>query len=445
MTEAVYAPDYVRNAPPRQAAGRDVAYWAFAAQILILVFLQKFVLPLPGAPISLPLVTLYGWFAFMLLTDRLHVSYPRLMLIGLLFASATVSQIIANRPISLLSYVEFLLLYAPFVFVWRISTEQHVRLMNVFQDAMLVGAAMVILQLAWQAALGMGNAPNLERFVPKFLLLQGFNYAAPIAWGESFVRPNGFFFLEPSFASSFLSSALLIELMSFRRMWRILLYGGALLGTVAATGILMVLVAAPLLFAGRRRRGVVLAAVAGALGAVAAYYTGVLEHLTGRFSELGMRNSSAFQRLVAPFEQLNGVFADPARLVTGVGAGNAVETNVSLWPVVKVMVEYGAFPGAVFLVTIAICVLGAANGPLAVALFVAFNFTGGFLLNPVSVIQMLMLVSLLAVREPRAVSIPPAHLRTLHRRALTAQLPRRGRPRLAERKVPPRVSERQLP
>jgi hypothetical protein len=323
-----------------------------------------------------------------------------------------------------------------------------VRLMSVFQDAMLLGAAMVILQLAWQAAFGLGNAPNLEKFVPKLLLLQGFNYAAPITWGEAFIRPNGLFFLEPSFVSSFLASALLVELMFFRRMWRILFYGGALLGTVAATGILMVLVAAVPLLAGRRGRVVMLAALAGALGVAAAYYTGVLGHLTGRFAELGMRNSSGFQRLVAPLEQLGGVFAEPSHLVTGVGAGNAVEMNVSLWPLAKVMVEYGALPGMLFLVAVAACMLRSANAPLALALFVAFNFTGGFLLNPVTVIQILVLVSLLAVRAELAPgSLPGPRMPRLPGRGPSGALPHlagRGRPRLPERKLPSGVSRRQL-
>lgn len=433
MTYAAHATAYGQAAQPPRALRRDLAYWGFAAQIFILVFLQKFVLPVPGAPVSLPLVTLYAWLAYMLLSNRLHVSYPRLAMLSLFFAAATISQIIANRPISLLSYLEFLILYSPFVFIWRVPAQQHVRLMSVFQDAMLLGAAMVILQLAWQAAFGLGNAPNLEKFVPKALLLQGFNYAAPITWGEAFIRPNGLFFLEPSFVSSFLASALLVELMFFRRMWRILLYGGALLGTVAATGILMVLVAAVPLLAGRRGRVVVLAAMAGAIGVVAAYYTGVLAHLTGRFAELGMRNSSGFQRLVAPLEQLGGVFAEPSHLVTGVGAGNAVETNVSLWPLAKVMVEYGALPGVLFLAAVAACMLGTANAPLALALFVAFNFTGGFLLNPVTVIQILVLVSLLAVRaEPprRAPSLRMPRLVGRSSGGALPHLPRRSRPRL---------------
>ena len=434
MTETVYAPGYALSAPSRRGARRDIAFWGFAAQIFVLVFLQKFVLPIPGAPISLPLVTLYAWGAYMLVTDRLHVSYLRLLMIGLMFAAVTVSQVVADKPISLLSYLEFLLLYAPFVFVWKVSREQHLRLMGLFQDAMLLGAAMVLLQLGWQAAFGLGNLPNLEKYVPGLLLIQGFNYAAPITWGEAFIRPNGLFFLEPSFASSFLSSALLIELMFFRRVWRIALYGGSLLGTVAATGVLMVLVAAVPLFLGRGGRGAVAAAAAGALGAVAAYYTGVLAHLTGRVAELGMRNSSGFQRLIAPTQQLDGVFDDPSRLFTGAGAGNAIETNVSLWPAVKVMVEYGAFPSVLFLATVAACMLGSANGPLALALFVAFNFTGGFLLNPVSVIQILVLVSLLAVREEPQVAPPPrGHVVHLRRRVLVsraARLQRPGRPRL---------------
>jgi hypothetical protein len=398
VTQAEYtmSPYVMRQA----VALHDLSYWAFALQIFSLIFLQKLAIPIGRLPISVPMITLYAFLAIMVLRIQLHVSPLRVTAVGLLFAVTLVTQIIISKPISAPSFLQFLLLYLPFLFVWRLSGEKYLSLMNVFQNGMIIAGAMVFAQLASQMVLGMGNAPNLESFVPAKFLLPGYNYAAPIAWGQRFVRPNGFFFLEPSFVSSFLASALIIELMFFHRLWRAIYYGAALLGTVAATGIVMILVAAPLLLARRDIRAAALTGFAGIVGVIAALATGALDTLLSRFSELGSPGSSAFQRLIAPLLYLRDVYADPDKVMTGVGAGNSNEIGVSLWPMAKVMIEYGALAGIVFMVFLAICMGRSVNKPLALALFITYNFTGGFLLVPITVIQILLLVCLLQVVAP---------------------------------------------
>ena len=396
--------DQVGRARARPTAERrDLAYWGLAGQILALVFLQKFVVPIGGIPISVPILTLYAWLALMLLQGRLNSSGPRMLLVGLLFAATTVSQVFVAQPLSLLSYLQFLTLYLPFIFVWRVSRETHLRLMNVFQNAMLVGAAMVFLQLAWQAARGLGNMPNLEVVSPHSWLLQGYNYAAPIAWGEKFERPNGLFFLEPSFASSFLACALLIELMHFRRLWRVLVYVGALLGTVAATGVVVVAVAAVPLLARENLRVAPFTLLAGAVGAAAAFWTGALDRFTNRVAELNNPESSGWQRLIGSLIELRKVYAsETMNPFSGVGAGNSPKGYVSLWPFAKMMIEYGVVPGVLLLAMIVVAMWGSLNAPLALGLFVAFNFTGGFLLVPPSVLQIIVLTTLLRAEAPVA-------------------------------------------
>jgi hypothetical protein len=380
---------------------RDLSYWVFAFQIFSLVFLQKFALPVGKLPISVPMITLYVCLAVLVLKSQLYISPLRLTAVGLLFAVTLVTQITIRKPISAPSFLQFLLLYLPFLFVWRVSGEKYLKLMGVFQNAMIIAGAMVFVQLASQMVLGLGNAPNLEIFVPHKFLLPGYNYAAPITWGQKFVRPNGFFLLEPSFVSSFLASALIIELLFFHRLWRIIYYAAALLGVVAATGIVMTLIAAPLLLARRNFRAAAVTGFAGIIGAIAALATGAADLLLGRFSELGSPRSSAFQRLIAPLLYLRDVYVDPSKVLTGVGAGNSNEVGVSLWPVAKVMIEYGALSGIIFMIFLAICMGRSVNKPLALALFITYNFTGGFLLVPITVIQILLLACLLQISVPQ--------------------------------------------
>jgi hypothetical protein len=389
-----------RRRPGRVTALRDVGYWTFGLQIFALVFLQKLAIPIAGLPISLPMIVLYLGLPVMLFRGQLHLPPVRLAAMGLLTAVVVVTQVTIRTPFSAPSLLQFLLLYLPFVFAWRVAAEKYVTLMNIFQNAMLAGGAMVFVQLASQAALGLGKLPSLETFVPAAYLLHGYNYAAPIAWGQQFVRPNGFFFLEPSFASSFLASALIVELKFFHRLWRIVFYAAALLGTFAATGIVMVLAAAPLLLVTRNLRAAVVTGFAAVVGVVLALATGALDVFFSRFSELGSQRSSAFQRLIAPLDYLRQVYQNPNKVFVGVGAGNSNEIGVSLWPMAKVMIEYGALAGLVFMVALAICMGRSVNRPLALALFIAYNFTGGFLLVPITVIQILLLVCLLQIYQP---------------------------------------------
>jgi hypothetical protein len=97
--------------------------------------------------------------------------------------------------------------------------------------------------------------------------------------------------------------------------------------------------------------------------------------------------------------------------------------NISTWPVVKVMVEYGALAGILFLTYVGLCMSRSSNRPLALALFVAFGFTGGFMLLPVTVIQIMFLVCLLRIDDD-ARAMPDARLR----RAPPPARPRPSRP-----------------
>jgi hypothetical protein len=390
-----YRQQHFHPVPQASAPPRDFAYWAFAAQIWILVLGQKLVVPAGPLPLSLPFVALYAWLGLTLVRGEFRIAPFRLGLFLALAMAALATQVIGVERLSLPSLGLFLLLYFPIIFVMPVTRERYLQLLDTFQSVVVIGCAMVFLQLAWQAAFGLGDQPNLERLIPAPFLLDGYNYAAPIAWGHAFVRPNGYFFLEPSFTSAFIASALIVELMFFNRPMRILLYAAGLLGTVAATGVLMMLVAAPFLLARQNLRTAAATVFMGLVGLGVALMSGAAGWLSGRVSELSTPGSSGFERLVKPLIQLGDVYSDPDRVFLGMGAGNSVEREVSLWPIAKVGIEYGAVASVLFMAMIIVAMSGSRNRALAAALFVVFNFTGGFLLTPVMVILILFLVCLM--------------------------------------------------
>lgn len=366
----------------------------FAIEFAALALLQKFAVPAGATPISVLIPLLYGGLAVGVFAFNLGVSLLRVAAFGLFLLVALLSQLLVGRPFSAPSFLLLLVLYFPMVFLWRMPADRYRRVMEIFQNVMVIGAVMVFVQLAWQFAFGLGNTLSIEPFAPAQLLLPGYLYEAPIQFGAAFVRPNGFFFLEPSYVSMFLASALILELTEFGRPLRIGLYGGALIGCLGATGLVMVAVAAPGILRRMSPRMLALVLVLGGVAVVAALAAGGGDLLASRLGELSKPGSSASERIVAPLHELNILSMDPERLVTGSGAGNVTIIQSSPWPLTKLFSEYGALTALAYLLLFVAAIWRAPNRALAFSLFVVLNFTGGYLLNPVTIILVILLLSL---------------------------------------------------
>lgn len=360
----------------------------YRVQLFALIFLQKLGIPVGPGGISIPLLVLYAGIALLGFRGALRVSGTRLLLVALLVAAASSGQAMVGAPISPLSLGLFLTLYGPWCFVWDLHPAQYRALTDIYGGYMLVAAAALCGQSAWASATG--QVLSLEAVLPGAILLPGYLYEAPFA-ADGFVRPNGLVFLEPSYASAFLAAALLIELAGRRRPWRLGLFAGALAGSMGATGLAMLAAALPFSVAalppGWRLR---LLAVAAA-GAVAAASSGVAERLGVRLDEFAVPTSSASIRLVQPLARLLDLAEGSGHLVTGAGAGNTDTSEASVWAFAKAWNEYGLATALLLLGLYGTAVAGTRQWPLVVALSVMFHLTGGYLLNPIAVMLVLLL------------------------------------------------------
>ena len=79
---------------------------------------------------------------------------------------------------------------------------------------MFFPACIIIVQYAYQKITGSGDPISMTPLVPKSLMMQGYIYEAHDPWNSPFMRPNGFFFLEPSFVSAFTASAAIFLISS---------------------------------------------------------------------------------------------------------------------------------------------------------------------------------------------------------------------------------------
>jgi len=379
--------------PPLVVVGFGIAFFA-------LIFLQK----IGVAGVDIAQIVLYGVLGLLMFSGRLLLGGTRLVLFSAFFAVSLFSQMICGAPFSPLSFVYLISLYLPLIFEMRFSRAEWRGVVALFQNMMLFAAGMVFVQIAYQLAFHW-RVLSLEAFVPHAFLIPGFQYQAPVHWGQPLMRPNGFFLLEPSFISAFCATALIFEASLFRRPLRLLWYGAALVASTGVTGLVLLAFAAPLLLA--RERAIVIIAVlaVGVIAVAISFATGWSAVLTGRLGEFGNTSSSGFGRLVAPVIQLNKLLADPHLLITGIGAGNllnAAQSQSSSWPIVKLSAEYGFLTAIAFYALFIRSFAGAPEPALAFGLFMIYSVTGGYLLSPIFPLLIILVVSLPRIDDPRA-------------------------------------------
>ena len=180
----------------------------------------------------------------------------------------------------------------------------------------------------------------MEKLLPHSIMLPGYTYAVEFGFGTGVIRPNGFFFLEPSFASGCLATAAVVDLLAFRRVKWAAFFGCGCLATYGSTGVVVLGVFA-LCWLSRKSPILVATFIVAAIAVmtVIAADAGLMSAL--RFDELTNERSSGFSRLVSPLIWLIRLIMDGRYFFKGDGAGSVAEDVGSAWPVVKLTYEYG--------------------------------------------------------------------------------------------------------
>jgi hypothetical protein len=394
----------------------DTLFRFMVVQMFCLIFLQKFAIPVPGIPpLSLPMVVMLAGIGYMALRRQLRLSPPSLVLYAFFAAAVFLSHALVDTPFSIPSFCLLLIITSQQTLCWQVDQASYRRIMLVFVRMMCVLGGVVWLQLAWQGIFGLGHTLNMEKMLPQWLMLPGYVYDVPITYGARFVRPNGFFMLEPSYISAMLAIAILVDAACFRNPKRLLLLASALVGTVAATGIVLMIFAAPVLLLKQPPRVALWIMGLGLAALLVLVPLGVVDRFAGRLGELNSSQSSGGARLVLPAQELLVVVTDPGNLISGIGAGteNAAVAGNS-WAIVKLASEYGLLAMAAYMVLFTVSMSRCPNLPLKVGFFIVFHFTGGYLLNP---IMNEALVLLFTVLHPEPASKPRFALLGDHRLA----------------------------
>lgn len=371
-------------------------------QLFILLYLQKFAIGPVSFQISVPMMVMFVCLMYLLVQRRISLSPVRMGLYLVFVGCSILSQILANTTGSIPSVLELFLIYFFVTASAPLSEAGYYRVLNDFIKLMIVPASIGLCQYGIQRITGGGDPISIEPFVPKSFLLQGFYYDAHFPmWYDVFQRPNGLFFLEPSFFSFFTASAAIIEITYFKRPALIALMTIATVFSFGGTGLAMLVVAAPLLLARQSPRLVLPLVIVGIVGLVSALMLGANLPLLSRMNELDTGGASGSMRLVVPLNSLIKLLSDPSYLFTGTGAGSTTSDLGSAWPMLKLTNEYGVITMLAFVFLYASAFFGSYNIPIKIATTVIFHFTGGYL-HDSSIVQFFALIFCMTepVRSP---------------------------------------------
>lgn len=333
-----------------ETAGGGATLWVFAAIALSVTLLQKIgygTAPDGIVPVVVPLTLVAMLAGIAFARPVFDAGRAGLYFLFVIVSGLTTALFATNY--SFKSFALFAILYLPLIVAFRVSDATYRRCMDFFSTLMVAMVGLVLVQHLVQLSIGWQYWPNLDRLLPPSLLIPYFNYIQPIVWGMNYMKPNGVFFLEVSFLSQFIALALGIELVIFRRWWRIALFTTAVFITFAGTGLLLLLLTAPVLIGRVSIRNMLVAIVGFAIIGWLAWWLGWVDLVSHRFDEFNRTGASANMRFVEPYNRLVEFASDPNSLYRGIGAGQIEKAlNFQWWPITKAILEYGIIPGLLF-------------------------------------------------------------------------------------------------
>lgn len=317
--------------------------------------------------------------------------------------TSALSNVLFANAISFPSMLLYFLLYLPFLVAFDTTEETYRKCLSIFSTAVLVLGAVVWIQHAIQFTIGWRYWPDLDKLVPAAYLIPEFVYIQPIRWGLDYMKPSGIFFLEVSFVSQFLAFALIIELMFLQRIWRAMFFGATLFATFAGTGLLLLIVALPIVFSRMTVRTFAIVLVTAFIALFVALQLHWFDLVADRMGEFQRTGTSGSSRFVEPLNRIRTALLEPSSVYAGVGAGQIERgSNIFWWPIVKATVEYGLIQGILFYVFFCFSLFDRTpSRQLAFILILWFSFEGT-LLTPLNPLMCVMLSTMFILRDQKA-------------------------------------------
>lgn len=330
----------------------------FSAVLLFVTIGQRFAVPGTGSRLGVGFLLAYGAFLFGLLNGVLRISTARLLLYLAMAGTLLALIFTLSGPFSQLSIAMLLILYLPFVAVAPLRREDYQQILMAYQAIMTFCAFCGILQFGVQIVLGPQYMFPFDKIMPDSFFQSHFNLMIPISSSSALLKSTGLWFLEPSHFSQFVGFSLIVELLYFRRMGYMALFGLAYIISFSGTGFVLV-VATFIFYTIRHGRFSLLLIAMLCILLIGAYFHDVppFSFFLDRLGEFSSSQTSGSMRFLAPYDFLSNIIAKDTRLLA-LGAGPGSIDNVSVildyklqdssW--LKLLYEYGAVGSISFMI-----------------------------------------------------------------------------------------------
>jgi hypothetical protein len=391
---------------------------AFAAGTLVCsLVLQRFALPIGenGVDVVFPVGILLAIIALLQGALKFHLNRVRVFLLfaGWLFIGACAQYAEPNSygvSYSLNSVSQFLILTGFCTLSFSIQVDEAIFVRYATRILLLVAIAGILQFVVQFAGVSLFTFSGV---IPARLLFES-NYNVVIPAGvQSLIKSNGFFLLEPSIFSQTMAMALILEILTTKRMIHLCTFIGALLVSFSGTGLLIFgsfLLSVSFIQRGRGLK-VLLASVL-VLGIIALLLSQFVPEFANvfvnRLQEISQVGTSGYLRFITPFKLLHSVFnANEWAWLIGIGAGVAERIDLPFFfganTPVKILVEYG-IPGLLLYLTL---IFTAERTRLQKAIMlpctVLLLFTGGYQEFAPVLFPVFLLICVARLKEENAV------------------------------------------
>jgi len=309
-------------------------------------------------------------------TSRLQLRLSNFMAYAATMSVICGLQIFSGGDFSPLSVLLLAALHLPYCFQLAASRSptSHIR---IFQTVAAFIAACGVCQFLGQFVVDYRWLFPIQTFLPQGFVLQNYNYFNSLFPGSPILKSNGVFMLEASYFSQLAALALIVEILYCRRTLQILLFAAALLVAYSGSGVLVLLIALPIIMIANRRFDILLYALGALILGYLLFDTLDLNLFLSRAHEFTNENSSGFARFVGGFYLFDQyLWPDTTHALFGLGAGamdrfsdqaHFAAAEVT-W--VKVVFEYGLIGAVAYLAFQYFCLFNN-RGPLAIKLAAA--------------------------------------------------------------------------
>ena len=380
----------------------------YGCMVLVLVatmLLARFGINLGSYSLDFSLVALYILLAAMVYSGRATIDESMALFYVAGMGVAALSLVVNHgfSPVDRSSTTSLLLLavmYLPLMITLPTQNPQwpeQARILKAFGNIAMICALAGIAQFFLQFVVKQPWLFDFTLWIPEVLRGPS-GYNTVIEVGNQH-KSNGFFLREPSGFSFVVALAIIVELTSTRRWWRIATFGFALLLTYSGTGLLALIIG--LTFPISRKSLLRLLF----LGAAALVLFGVLgealnlSFTANRVTEIESDRSSAYIRYIAPMNVVLGsINTDPWAALLGHGPGTIQRTARGFesfdptWA--KLLFEYGLTGFAIF---VSMVLYALHRSPirfqLKAVLFGSWLLMGGHLLSPENVATLYVLAA----------------------------------------------------